>query len=89
MTNPAFVPRWLAAGLRAAAHGSDGDLRAFELPSLRFFVATLFQPQFSSSFERPHPIIEGYLRACAGAATVATTASNEASRRTRASSELR
>jgi CTP synthase (UTP-ammonia lyase) len=63
-TNAAFIPRWLAAGLRVAAHGSDGEMRAFELPNLRFFVATLFQPQLSSSFERPHPIIEGYLRAC-------------------------
>jgi CTP synthase (UTP-ammonia lyase) len=65
-TNAAFVPRWQAAGLRVAAHGSDGEMRAFELPANRFFIATLFQPQLSSSFEEPHPIVEGYLRACAG-----------------------
>jgi CTP synthase (UTP-ammonia lyase) len=64
-TNAAFIPRWLAAGLRIAAYGSDGDMRAFELPSRRFLVATLFQPQLSSSIDRPHPIIDGYLRACA------------------------
>jgi CTP synthase (UTP-ammonia lyase) len=67
-TNSAFVSRWQAAGLRVAAHGSDGEMRAFELPGLRFFVATLFQPQLSSSFQRPHPIIQGYLRACMGEA---------------------
>jgi CTP synthase (UTP-ammonia lyase) len=66
-TNAAFVPRWEAAGLRVAARGGDGEMRAFELPAHRFFVATLFQPQLSSSHERPHPIVEGYLRACAGA----------------------
>jgi CTP synthase (UTP-ammonia lyase) len=62
-TNPAFVARWEAAGLKVAALGADGELRALELPANRFFVATLFQPQLSSSFERPHPIISGFLRA--------------------------
>ena len=65
-TNAAFIPRWQEAGLRVAACGADGEMRALELPQHRFFVATLFQPQLSSSYERPHPIIDGYLRACAG-----------------------
>jgi CTP synthase (UTP-ammonia lyase) len=60
-----FVARWQAAGLRPCAAGGDGELRAFELPRSRFFVATLFQPQLSSSYEQPHPIVVGYLRACA------------------------
>jgi CTP synthase (UTP-ammonia lyase) len=64
-TNAGFIPRWEAAGLRIGARGDAGEMRAFELPGRRFFVATLFQPQLSSSYERPHPIIEGYLRACA------------------------
>jgi CTP synthase (UTP-ammonia lyase) len=63
-TNAAFVERWEAAGLRVAARGADGEMRAFELPRNSFFVATLFQPQLSSSFDRPNPIIQGYLRAC-------------------------
>jgi len=67
-TNLDYVPRWESAGMRIAARGSGGELRAFELPAKRFFLATLFQPQLSSSYERPHPIIEGYLRACARAA---------------------
>jgi CTP synthase (UTP-ammonia lyase) len=64
-TNAEFVPRWQAAGLRIAALGPRGEMRAFELPSHPFFVATLFQPQLSSSFASPHPVIEGFLRACA------------------------
>jgi CTP synthase (UTP-ammonia lyase) len=67
-TNGTFVARWEAAGLRVAAIGADGEMRAFELPGKRFFVATLFQPQLSSSHEQPHPIVVGYLRACAGGA---------------------
>jgi CTP synthase (UTP-ammonia lyase) len=63
-TNPAFIPRWQAqAGLCIAARGDGGEMRAFELDDHPFFVATLFQPQLSSSADRPHPIIEGYVRA--------------------------
>lgn len=65
-TNRAFLPRWLAAGLVASGRDEQGELRAFELPPHRFFVATLFQPQLSSRAVRPHPLIVGYLRACAG-----------------------
>jgi CTP synthase (UTP-ammonia lyase) len=64
-TNPDFLPRWEAAGLRVAARGEQGELRAFELPQNRFFVATLFQPQLSSSYDRPHPLVTGLLAACA------------------------
>ncbi|HXI55781.1 MAG TPA: hypothetical protein VNO55_06965 [Polyangia bacterium] len=63
-TNADFVPRWESAGMRVAARGADGEMRALELRQKRFFMATLFQPQLSSSFERPHPIILGFLRAC-------------------------
>ena len=62
--NASFIPRWHEAGMRVAARGADGEMRAFELASHPFFVAALFQPQLSSSFERPHPIISGFLRAC-------------------------
>lgn len=64
-TNPAFVSRWEAAGLRVAACGADGEMRAFEVPGRRFFLATLFQPQLASSFDRPHPAVVGFLQACA------------------------
>jgi CTP synthase (UTP-ammonia lyase) len=64
-TNALFVPRWEAAGLRVAARGGgNGEVRGFELAETRFFLATLFQPQLSSSYDRPHPIITGYLAAC-------------------------
>ena len=60
--------------------GADGDsarlgdmsggkrrvTRALELPAKPFHLATLFQPQLSSSFATPHPIVEGLLRACCG-----------------------
>lgn len=64
-TNASYISRWQAAGLHISATGVAGEVRAFELPGRRFFIATLFQPQLSTSYERPHPIIEGYVRECA------------------------
>lgn len=61
--NRDFEARWEAAGLRVAGRGGAGEMRALWLPSQRFFLGTLFQPQLSSSFERGHPIIEGFARA--------------------------
>lgn len=63
--NADFVPQWEASGLRVSATGQNGEMRAFDLPQHRFFLATLFQPQLSSSFDAPHPLIEGLLRAAA------------------------
>lgn len=63
--NHSFAPRWREAGLRVAAIGGDGELRAFELEGKRFFIASLFQPQLSSSYSQPHPIVLGFLRECA------------------------
>ena len=64
-TNPEYLPRWEEAGLRVAARGPRNEMRAFDLPGKRFFLATLFQPQLSSTGEQPHPLVLGYLRACA------------------------
>jgi CTP synthase (UTP-ammonia lyase) len=43
--------------------GPDGEVRVVELPGHRFFIATLFLPQLSSSAEAPHPLIVAYLKA--------------------------
>ena len=61
--NPAFRGPLEAAGLRVSGEGERGEARVVELPTPRFFLATLFLPQLSSSPERPHPVITAYLRA--------------------------
>jgi CTP synthase (UTP-ammonia lyase) len=63
--NQSFAGRWREAGLRVAATGGDGELRAFELSDKRFFIASLFQPQLSSAYAQPHPIVLGFLEECA------------------------
>jgi CTP synthase (UTP-ammonia lyase) len=67
--NSRFHERMINAGLCLAAFGLNGELRAVELPEHRFFIATLYQPQLSSSEERPHPVIVEFVAAasrCAG-----------------------
>ncbi len=61
--NPQYETRFEAAGLMLAARGPQGEVRAVELPEHRFFLATLFQPQLSSTPETPHPVILAYLEA--------------------------
>ncbi len=65
--NSEFVTRWQEAGLVVSARGEDGEVRAVELPDRRFYLAALFQPQLSSSFGSPHPIIQAFLRESANA----------------------
>lgn len=46
--NPAYVARLMNGGLKVGATGSDGEVRAVELPGHRFFFGTLFQPERSA-----------------------------------------
>ena len=57
------LPALTAAGLVMSGTDQDGEPRILELPSLRYFLATLFVPQTSSTPEAPHPLIDGLLRA--------------------------
>jgi CTP synthase (UTP-ammonia lyase) len=64
--NPAYHKALENAGLKLAAFDEKGELRAVELPSHPFFLATLYQPQLSSTESKPHPVIVAFLRAAAG-----------------------
>lgn len=63
--NPEYEPQLASAGLEVVARGEHGEARAVELAGHRFFVATLFQPQLSSSPESPHPLMTAFLQAAA------------------------
>ena len=49
--------------LKIVGSDDNGDARIVELSDHRFFMATLFLPQSSSSAEKPHPLIVEYLKA--------------------------
>ena len=61
--NPEYRDRIDSDGLRVAGVDTEGAVRIIELPDHRFFIATLFLPQLSTSVETPHPIIVAYLEA--------------------------
>jgi len=61
--NPEYRDIIGAGGLKVAGVDSDGQVRIVELSGHRFFIATLFLPQLSSSFDMPHRLIVAYLKA--------------------------
>jgi CTP synthase (UTP-ammonia lyase) len=63
--NPEYEWATMEAGFPVVARGAQGETRAIESPTHRFFVATLFQPQLSSTEKKPHPVILAFVQAAA------------------------
>ena len=63
--NPDYEWCAMEAGFPVVARGAQGEIRALESPTHRFFIATLFQPQLSSTEENPHPVILAFIQAAA------------------------
>jgi CTP synthase (UTP-ammonia lyase) len=63
--NPDYEWCAMEAGFPVVARGAQGEIRALESPTHRFFIATLFQPQLSSTEEHPHPVILAFIQAAA------------------------
>jgi len=61
--NPRFRDRVETGPLKITGVDFEGGARIAELSNHPFYMATLFLPQLSSSFENPHPLIVAYLRA--------------------------
>jgi CTP synthase (UTP-ammonia lyase) len=61
--NPVFRDRLAQSELAITGIGAEGDVRVVELPQHRFFLATLFLPQWGSTAEQPNPLIMAYLQA--------------------------
>lgn len=63
--NPEFEWAPVEAGFPVVARGPQGEVRAIESPTHRFYVATLFQPQCSSKAGAPHPLVLAFVQAAA------------------------
>ena len=59
--NPKYLNE-INSRFRISGIGIEGEPRIIELPNHKFFVATLFLPQLSSTFTSPHPLINRYLQ---------------------------
>ena len=63
--NPEFEWCSIEGGFPIAARGPHGEVRAIESPTHRFFIATLFQPQLSSTAKKAHPLVIAFVQAAA------------------------
>ena len=63
--NPEFEWAAMEAGFPVVARGPQGEIRAIESPTHRFYLATLFQPQLSSTEKKPHPLVLAFVQAAA------------------------
>ena len=61
--NPLYRETFAGGALQVVGTDAEGEARIVELLAHRFFIATLFLPQLTSSVEAPHPLIVAYLRA--------------------------
>jgi len=60
--NPEFEWMAMEAGFPIVARGSNEECRAIESPAHLFFIATLFQPQLSSTEAKPHPLVMAFVQ---------------------------
>ena len=65
--NPRFQRDMEEAGFRVSGTDSTGEARAMELEGHPFYVATLYVPQLTSTFENPHALFVAFLKAAATA----------------------
>jgi len=63
--NPEYEWAAMEAGFPVVARGPQGEIRAIESPTHRFYVATLYQPQLSSKPKTPHPLVMAFVQAAA------------------------
>jgi CTP synthase (UTP-ammonia lyase) len=61
--NPEYREILERGEMRVSGFDPEGEARIVELSAHRFFIATLFLPQLSSTPSQPHPLILEYLRA--------------------------
>ena len=61
--NPAYSNDIEKSGLLITGSEEDGEARILELPTHRFYLATLFVPQTSSAPDNPHPLVNGLVYA--------------------------
>jgi CTP synthase (UTP-ammonia lyase) len=59
--NPKYADEMINNELIISGFGAEGEPRIIELSDHVFFVATLYEPQLSSSSSFPHPLIKRYI----------------------------
>jgi CTP synthase (UTP-ammonia lyase) len=60
--NTEFLNQLTGSGFKVSGMDETGEARILELSENKFFIATLFQPQLSSTPEKPHELILAFLK---------------------------
>jgi CTP synthase (UTP-ammonia lyase) len=60
--NPEFEWMAMEAGFPIVARGANEECRAIESPAHLFYIATLFQPQLTSTKDKPHPLVTAFVQ---------------------------
>lgn len=66
--NPKYQKLIDETGFNVVGTDEKGEARILELPHNKFYIATLFQPQLSSTPANPHKLILAYLKCASGLA---------------------
>lgn len=67
--NPKYRDLFETAPLSVSGIDENGEIRILEIPSHRFFMATLFIPQARSTASQPHPILKKFVEVSTCAST--------------------
>ena len=62
--NQNHIGKFKDQNLTFSGFDTEGNIRMFEISNSYYYLATLFLPQLSSTFNKPHPIVYKFLRSC-------------------------
>ncbi len=63
--NPHYMKKMERCGMVFSGHDSSREImQILELPKHKFFMATQFHPEFTSSMLKPSPVFLGFVKAC-------------------------
>ena len=63
----AYREKLSEAGMYFVGVSAENEIcEIVEMPSLRFYTGVQFNPEFSSSLEKVHPLFDGFIKAVKG-----------------------
>jgi len=62
--NPEIVDSLTKKGVVICANSQEGDVDAYELPNLKFFVGVMYRPELTSRPETPNELILSFIKNC-------------------------
>ncbi len=61
--NPKYIQIIKNSSMNIAGIDSEGEIRVIEIDNHPFFIGTLYVPQANSTYQNPHPLLNGFFNA--------------------------